>query len=232
MKIGILGASTMGIGLIQICAQHGFEVVYRARRQESVNAAKDKVLGNYEFMISNGWLTPEERDASMARITGSTDIELLKDADFVIEAASENMGTKKELFRQLDEMCRPEVILATNTSSLSVTEIASVTKRDDKVIGMHFFNPAPVMKLVEMIPGYNTSQETIDFAVDMAKKLQKTPNAGSYDQRGGIRISGRAGESGRYRPGDETGSESSDGTSRFGGSGGSGYLPFDHGRII
>ena len=175
MKIGILGASTMGIGLIQICAQHGFEVVYRARRQESVNAAKDKVLGNYEFMISNGWLTPEERDASMARITGSTDIELLKDADFVIEAASENMGTKKELFRQLDEMCRPEVILATNTSSLSVTEIASVTKRDDKVIGMHFFNPAPVMKLVEMIPGYNTSQETIDFAVDMAKKLQKTP---------------------------------------------------------
>ena len=175
MKIGILGASTMGIGLIQICAQHGFEVVYRARRQESVKAAKDKVLGNYEFMISNGWLTPEERDASMARITGSTDIELLKDADFVIEAASENMGTKKELFRQLDEMCRPEVILATNTSSLSVTEIASVTKRDDKVIGMHFFNPAPVMKLVEMIPGYNTSQETIDFAVDMAKKLQKTP---------------------------------------------------------
>lgn len=132
-------------------------------------------MGNYEFMISNGWLTPEERDASMARITGSTDIELLKDADFVIEAASENMGTKKELFRQLDEMCRPEVILATNTSSLSVTEIASVTKRDDKVIGMHFFNPAPVMKLVEMIPGYNTSQETIDFAVDMAKKLQKTP---------------------------------------------------------
>ena len=175
MKIGILGASTMGMGLIQICAQHGFDVVYRARRQESVDTAYNKVLANYEFMISNGWLTPEERDASMARIAGSTDIELLKDADFVIEAASENMGTKKELFRQLDEMCRPEVILATNTSSLSVTEIASVTKRDDKVIGMHFFNPAPVMKLVEMIPGYNTSQETIDFAVDMAKKLQKKP---------------------------------------------------------
>ena len=175
MKIGILGASTMGMGLIQICAQHGFDVVYRARRQESVDTAYNKVLANYEFMISNGWLTPEERDASMARLAGSTDIELLKDADFVIEAASENMGTKKELFRQLDEMCRPEVILATNTSSLSVTEIASVTKRDDKVIGMHFFNPAPVMKLVEMIPGYNTSQETIDFAVDMAKKLQKKP---------------------------------------------------------
>lgn len=175
MKIGILGASTMGIGLIQICAQHGFDVVYRARRQESVDAAYDKVLANYEFMIANGWLTAEQRDDSMARITGSIDIELLKEADFVIEAASENMQTKKELFRQLDEMCRPEVILATNTSSLSVTEIASVTKRDDKVIGMHFFNPAPVMKLVEMIPGYNTSQETIDFAIDMAKKLQKTP---------------------------------------------------------
>ncbi len=175
MKIGILGASTMGTGLIQICAQHGFDVVYRARRHESVTAAYEKVAANYEFMISNGWLTPEQRDESLARIQGSVDIEILKDADYVIEAATENMLTKKELFRQLDEMCRPEVILATNTSSLSITEIASVTKRDDKVIGMHFFNPAAVMKLVEMIPGYNTSQETIDFAVDMAKKLEKVP---------------------------------------------------------
>ena len=175
MKIGILGASTMGMGLIQICAQHGFDVVYRARRQESVDTAYNKVLANYEFMISNGWLTPEERDASMARIAGSTDIELLKDADFVIEAASENMGTKKELFRQLDEMCRPEVILATNTSSLSVTEIASVTKRDDKVIGMHFFNPAPVMKLVEVIAGINTPKEVVDKIKAIAEEIGKTP---------------------------------------------------------
>ncbi len=175
MKIGILGASTMGTGLIQICAQHGFDVVYRARRHESVTSAYEKVAANYEFMISKGWLTPEQRDESLARIQGSVDIEILKDADFVIEAASESMLTKKELFRQLDEMCRPEVILATNTSSLSITEIASVTKRDEKVIGMHFFNPAAVMKLVEMIPGYNTSQETIDFAIDMAKKLDKVP---------------------------------------------------------
>ena len=175
MKIGILGASTMGTGLIQICAQHGFDVVYRARRHESVTSAYEKVAANYEFMIPKGWLTPEQRDESLARIQGSVDIEILKDADFVIEAASESMLTKKELFRQLDEMCRPEVILATNTSSLSITEIASVTKRDEKVIGMHFFNPAAVMKLVEMIPGYNTSQETIDFAIDMAKKLDKVP---------------------------------------------------------
>ncbi len=175
MKIGILGASTMGTGLIQICAQHGFDVVYRARRHESVTSAYEKVAANYEFMISKGWLTPEARDESLARISGSVDIEILKDSDFVIEAASESMATKKELFRQLDEMCRPEVILATNTSSLSITEIASVTKRDDKVVGMHFFNPAAVMKLVEMIPGYNTSQETIDFAIDMAKRLDKVP---------------------------------------------------------
>lgn len=175
MKIGILGASTMGTGLIQICAQHGFDVVYRARRHESVTSAYEKVAANYEFMISKGWLTPEARDESLARISGSVDIEILKDSDFVIEAASESMATKKELFRQLDEMCRPEVILATNTSSLSITEIASVTKRDDKVIGMHFFNPAAVMKLVEMIPGYNTAQETIDFAIDMAKRLDKVP---------------------------------------------------------
>lgn len=165
----------MGTGLIQICAQHGFDVVYRARRHESVTSAYEKVAANYEFMISKGWLTPEARDESLARISGSVDIEILKDSDFVIEAASESMATKKELFRQLDEMCRPEVILATNTSSLSITEIASVTKRDDKVIGMHFFNPAAVMKLVEMIPGYNTSQETIDFAIDMAKRLDKVP---------------------------------------------------------
>lgn len=96
MKIGILGASTMGIGLIQICAQHGFEVVYRARRQESVNAAKDKVLGNYEFMISNGWLTPEERDASMARITGSTDIELLRMQVSSSRRLQEIMGTGRK----------------------------------------------------------------------------------------------------------------------------------------
>ncbi len=175
MKIGIIGASTMGSGLIQICAQHGFDVVYRARRQESVTKAYDTVSSNYEFMIKNGWLTPEVRDASLARITGSTDIEIMKEADFIIEAASENMAIKKEIFRQLDEICRPEVILATNTSSLSITEIAASTKRDDKIIGMHFFNPATVMKLVEMIPGYNTSQETIDFAMDMARKLEKTP---------------------------------------------------------
>lgn len=175
MKIGILGASTMGIGLIQICAQNGFDVVYRARRQESVTAAYEKVVSNYEFMIANGWLTPEARDSALARITGSTDIEIMKDADFIIEAASENMQTKRELFRQLDEICRPEVILATNTSSLSITEIASVTKREDKVIGMHFFNPAAVMKLVEMIPGYNTSNETIEATKELSVKLNKIP---------------------------------------------------------
>ncbi len=175
MKIGIVGASTMGAGLIQLCAQREFDVVYNARRQESIDSAYEKVRGNYDFMISKGWLTEEEKTASMARIKGSTDLSLLADADFIIEAATENMDTKKDVFRHLDALCRPEVILATNTSSLSITEIASVTERADKVVGMHFFNPVPVMKLVELIPGYNTSQETADFAADLAKQLGKTP---------------------------------------------------------
>ena len=111
----------------------------------------------------------------MARITGTTNIEDLADCDFIIEAASEDMEIKKDIFRQLDRICRPEVILSSNTSSLSITEIASVTDRPERVAGMHFFNPAPVMKLVEVVPGYNTSDETIEVVKKVATNLQKTP---------------------------------------------------------
>lgn len=175
MKIGILGASTMGRGLIQHCANCGFEVVYRARSQKSVDDAYAYVAGQYDFMISRGWLAPEKKDENLARIKGSTELSIMAEADFIIEAAAENMEIKKELFGELDKICRPEVILATNTSSLSITEIASATGRPDKVVGMHFFNPAPVMKLVEVIPGYNTSDATLMEAKDLSEKLQKTP---------------------------------------------------------
>ncbi len=175
MKIGILGSSTMGRGLIQHCANCVFDVVYRSRSQESIDAAYKYIGEQYDFMISRGWLPEEKKQENLARIQASKDLSIIAEADYVIEAAQEQMDTKKELFKELDRICRPEVVLATNTSSLSITEIASVTDRPDKVVGMHFFNPAPVMKLVEIIPGYNTSDATLEMATSVAEKLQKTP---------------------------------------------------------
>ena len=175
MKIGIIGASTMGRGLIQHCANCGFDIIYNARSQKSIDDAYAYIAGQYDFMISKGWLAAEKKDGNLARIKGSTDLNDMKDVDYIIEAAAENMETKKDLFSRLDKICRPEVVLSTNTSSLSITEIASMTDRPDKVVGMHFFNPAPVMKLVEVIPGYNTSDATIKAAKDLSEKLLKTP---------------------------------------------------------
>lgn len=175
MKIGILGSSTMGRGLIQHIANCGFDVVFRARRQESVDQALVYIEGQYDFMISRGWLAAEKKDENLARIKGSTDINIIKEADFIIEAATEDMEVKKELFRELGKLCRPDIVLATNTSSLSITEIASVTENPERVLGMHFFNPAPVMKLVEVIPGYNTSDASIAAAKKLAEDLQKIP---------------------------------------------------------
>lgn len=174
-KIGVLGASTMGAGLVQHIANCGFEVVFRARKQTSVDDALKYIEGQYEFMISRGWLEEGKKAENMARIQGSTDLSILKDVDIVIEAATENIDVKKELFAELDKICRPEIVLATNTSSLSITDIASVTQRQDRIIGMHFFNPAPVMKLVEVVPGYNTSDETIEIVKKLSEKLLKTP---------------------------------------------------------
>ncbi len=174
-KIGVLGASTMGAGLVQHIANCGYEVVFRARKQTSVDDALKYIEGQYEFMISRGWLEEGKKAENMARIQGSTDLSIMKDVDIVIEAATENIDVKKELFAELDKICRPDIVLATNTSSLSITDIASVTQRQDRIIGMHFFNPAPVMKLVEVVPGYNTSDETIEIVKILSEKLLKTP---------------------------------------------------------
>ena len=174
-KICIIGASTMGAGLVQHIANCGYEVVFRARKQSSVDGALKHIEGQYDFMISRGWLEEGKKAENMARIQGSTDLEIMAEADIVIEAASENMETKKELFAQLDKICKPGIVLATNTSSLSITEIASVTERQERVVGMHFFNPAPVMKLVEVVPGYNTSDETVEIVKKLSEALQKTP---------------------------------------------------------
>ena len=152
-KIGVLGTGTMGAGIIQVLAQNGYEVVLRARRQTSVDGGIAKVTKAFDKMVAKEKMTAEQKDEIMSRITGSTDISIVKDADLIIEAATEDMEAKKALFAELNELVGPDCILATNTSSLSITEIAAASGRPDKVIGMHFFNPVPMMKLVEIIKG-------------------------------------------------------------------------------
>lgn len=174
-KIGVLGTGTMGAGIIQVLAQSGFEVVLRARRQTSVDKGIATVEKNLDKLVAKEKITADEKAAVMARIAGSTDIEIIKDADLVIEAATEEMEAKKALFAELDQLCKPETIIATNTSSLSITEIAAATGRPDKVIGMHFFNPVPMMKLVEIIKGLATSDATRDTILELTAALGKTP---------------------------------------------------------
>jgi len=174
-KIGVLGTGTMGAGIIQVLAQNGFSVVLRARRQTSVDKGIATVEKNLDKLIAKEKLTAEDKTAIMGRIEGSTDIEIIKDADLVIEAATEDMEAKKALFAELDALCKPETIIATNTSSLSITEIAAATNRPDKIIGMHFFNPVPMMKLVEIIKGLATSDETRDTILQLTSDLGKTP---------------------------------------------------------
>ena len=173
-KIGVLGTGTMGAGIIQVCAQKGFEVVMRARRESSVEKGLATVKKNLDKMVAKEKMTQAEADEVFGRIHGSTDLSIIADADLIIEAATEEMEAKKALFAELDELCKPEAIIATNTSSLSITEIATATKRADKVIGMHFFNPVPAMKLVEVICGLDTSDETKATIKELCETLGKT----------------------------------------------------------
>ncbi|ABI69232.1 3-hydroxybutyryl-CoA dehydrogenase [Syntrophomonas wolfei] len=175
MKIMVLGAGTMGAGIVQTAAQAGFEVVVRDIKQEFVDrgiAGIDKLLSKN---VDKGRMTAEDKAAVMGRISGTVDMGAAADCDLVIEAALEVMDIKKAIFKELDSICKPECILASNTSALSVTEIAAATGRADKVIGMHFFNPVPAMKLVEVIRGASTSQATYDAIKDLSVKMGKSP---------------------------------------------------------
>ena len=174
-KIGVLGTGTMGAGIIQVLAQNGYEVVLRARRQTSVDNGIATVTKNLDKMVKKEKITEDQKNEILSRVHGSTDIEIVKDADLIIEAATENMEAKKALFKELDELVKPEAIIATNTSSLSITEIAAATNRPDKIIGMHFFNPVPAMKLVEIIKGLATSEETKNTILELTAALKKTP---------------------------------------------------------
>ena len=174
-KIGVLGTGTMGAGIIQVLAQNGYEVAVRARRQETIDKGIAGIAKNLDKLVAKEKITAADKDATLARISSSTELDIMKDVDLILEAAVEDMEMKKALFAELDAICKPEAILATNTSALSITEIAAATKRPDKVVGMHFFNPVPAMKLVEIVKGLTTSEETRTVVVELATKLGKTP---------------------------------------------------------
>lgn len=174
-KIFVLGAGTMGAGIVQAFAQKGCEVIVRDIKEEFVDKGIAGISKGLEKQVAKGKMTEEDKEAILSRISGTTDMNLAADCDLVVEAAIENMKIKKEIFAELDAICKPETILASNTSSLSITEVASATKRPDKVIGMHFFNPAPVMKLVELIKGMATSQETFDAVKNLSVAIGKEP---------------------------------------------------------
>ena len=159
MKICVIGTGTMGSGIVQAFAQANMPVIMKSRSQASIDRATAKISKSLARLVEKGKVSQEYMDATLANIKPTTDYNDCADCDLVIEAAVETMDMKKELFAMLDKLCKPEAILASNTSSLSITEIASATSRPDKVIGMHFFNPAPVMKLVELIKGQKTSEE-------------------------------------------------------------------------
>ena len=175
MKIFVLGAGTMGSGIALSFAQAGYEVVMRDIDQSFVERGIRIITKNLDRSVKKERITEEKKEEILGRISSTTDINLAKDADLVVEAAIENMQIKKTIFAELDGICKEETILATNTSSLSITEIASATSRPDKIIGMHFFNPVPVMKLVEVIKGIATSDETKSTIIELTKKLGKTP---------------------------------------------------------
>ncbi|MDR5586258.1 MULTISPECIES: 3-hydroxybutyryl-CoA dehydrogenase [Clostridium] len=174
-KVFVLGAGTMGAGIVQAFAQHGYEVIVRDIKDEFVERGIAGINKGLTKQVAKGRMTEEVKEEILSRISGTTDMKLAADCDLVVEAAIENMKIKKEIFAELDGICKPETILASNTSSLSITEVASATKRADKVIGMHFFNPAPVMKLVEIIRGMATSQETFDAIKELTVAIEKNP---------------------------------------------------------
>ena len=174
-KIFVIGAGTMGSGIVQAFAQKGYEVIVRDIKDEFVDRGIATINKNLSKLVAKGKVTEEFKENVLSKITGTTDLNLAADCDLVIEAAVENMDIKKEIFSQLDKICKVETILASNTSSLSITEVASATNRPDRVIGMHFFNPATIMKLVEVIKGMATSQETFDKVKELSFAIGKEP---------------------------------------------------------
>lgn len=174
-KIFVLGAGTMGAGIVQAFAQKGYEVIVRDIKQEFVDRGLTGINKSLTRLVAKEKMTEEVKEEILSRITGTTDMNMAEDCDLVVEAAVENMEIKKQIFAELDKICKEETILSSNTSSLSITEVAAATNRPDRVIGMHFFNPAPVMKLVEVIRGMATSDETFTKVREVSENIGKSP---------------------------------------------------------
>lgn len=175
MKVAIIGTGTMGNGIAQTFATAGHDVIFKGRSEASLAKAHKSITKSLDKMVEKAKLTTAQRDEILSRIEDTMAYEACANADLVIEVVAEDMSVKKEIFQTLDKICKPEAILATNTSSLSITEVASYTTRPDKVIGMHFFNPVPMMKLVEVIKGQLTSEEVYNRITAIATEIGKTP---------------------------------------------------------
>lgn len=175
-KIAVIGSGTMGNGIVHVFAQSGYEVAMIDIKPEALEKALATISKNLDRQIKKEKITEADKQATLARIATYTDTaQGVGEADLIIEAATENVGVKLDIFRSLDSLCKPEAILATNTSSISITKIGAVTQRPDKVIGMHFMNPVPVMKLVEIIRGYKTSHQVTAAIMELSQKLGKVP---------------------------------------------------------
>ena len=174
-KIGVVGAGTMGNGIAQAFAQAGFDVVMSDVAQAALERAMNTISGSYDRLIKKEKMTAEQKAAALARNQTATDLAALKDSDLVIEAATENLDLKLKIFRQLDGLAKADAVIASNTSSISITKLAASTQRPDKVIGMHFFNPVPLMALVELIRGLQTSDATYAAVEEVSKAVGKSP---------------------------------------------------------
>jgi len=175
MKAAVIGTGTMGSGIVQAFAQAGVPVIMKGYNKSELEAGERIIKKSLSKLVEKGKMSQEQMDEVLSNITGTTEYEACADADIVVEAILETIEIKREVFGLLDKICKPETILASNTSSLSITEIAASTKRADRVIGMHFFNPAPVMKLVEVIKGKLTYDEVQKSVTELAVKIGKTP---------------------------------------------------------
>lgn len=174
-KLYVVGSGAMGSGIAQTAATHGIQVIMNDIYEEFVAKGYNKIKKSLEKAVTKGRMTEEAKEEALANLTTTVSLEDAKDADFVIEAASENKEIKLGIFKQLDKICKPEAILASNTSSLPITEIAAATGRPDQVIGTHFFNPVPAMKLLEIVMGLQTSETTYQAALALGEQLEKVP---------------------------------------------------------
>ncbi|WEH35942.1 3-hydroxyacyl-CoA dehydrogenase family protein [Streptomyces sp. AM 4-1-1] len=173
-KLAVIGAGLMGSGIAQVSAQAGWDVVLRDVTDAALARGRDGIRTSYDKFVAKGKLDAADAEAALARITTTTDLDAVADADLVVEAVFENIDVKHEIFRSLDKLVRPDAVLASNTSAIPITKIAAVTDRPERVVGVHFFSPVPMMRLCELVRGYKTSDETLATAREFAESVGKT----------------------------------------------------------